>query len=59
MFKSSYLYDFKFMFDAQYESTHSFNFGSPKNKWTNLKENDHDEEKIRKLSGFVIPIKIL
>jgi hypothetical protein len=47
------------MFDVQYESTHSFNFGSQKIKWTNLKENDHGEEKIRKQTGFVIPIRIL
>ena len=45
-----------------------FNFGSPKNlnskivfqnKGTNLKENDHGEEEIRKQSGFVFPIRIL
>ena len=35
-----------------------FNFGSPKNKGTNLKENDHGEEEIRKQSGFVFPIRI-
>ena len=41
--QSSYLYDFKFMFEVQDEiHTHfSFNFSFQTNECTNLKENDH------------------